>query len=400
MSNTNTNKLRPIYRFPNFKENWEVKTLGDIAVFFKGKGISKKDICINGKYECIRYGELYTHYSEIISTIMSKTNYKQQLVHSKTNDVIIPASGESKLDIATASCVLKEGVLLGSDLNIIRTTQQGPFLAYYMSGKGKTAIAKLAQGISVIHLYTSQLSRLKIPLPSIVEQQKIGNFLSTVNTKISNLKQQLKQWQQYKKNALQQVFNQQLRFKKANGQYYPKWKVKKLATVANITMGQSPPSSSYNYKNIGLPLIQGNADIVNKVSSPRKWTSKPNKTCEIGAILISVRAPVGTVAKSVHNACIGRGICAISSKNNVHKHYIHQVLIHAEPRWCAIEQGSTFTSISSNDIKTLKIPLPSFAEQQKIGNFLSRVDAKITNMQQRLTYTQILKKGLLQQLFV
>jgi len=149
-----THKLLPKLRFPHFEGEWEVKKLGEIATFSKGKGISKKDISVNGMYECIRYGELYTEYSEVITTIVSRTNNStNKSVYSQANDVIIPASGESRLDIATASCVVKENVLLGSDLNIIRTIHNGSFLAYYLNSKRKIDIAKLTQCISVIHLY-------------------------------------------------------------------------------------------------------------------------------------------------------------------------------------------------------------------------------------------------------
>ncbi|WP_162143072.1 restriction endonuclease subunit S, partial [Pedobacter glucosidilyticus] len=116
--------------------------MGEVAKFSKGKGISKSDITEDGMNDCIRYGELYTYYGEVIKEIKSKTNLqKSLLVLSEDNDVIIPASGESKIDIATASCVLKSGVALGSDLNIIKTDNDGVFLSYYLNSKKKMEIA-------------------------------------------------------------------------------------------------------------------------------------------------------------------------------------------------------------------------------------------------------------------
>jgi type I restriction enzyme S subunit len=111
----------PKLRFPEFSENWNKHNLGEIACFSKGKGISKAEITENGATECIRYGELYTTYGETINEVKSKTNINQKdLVLSEANDVIIPASGETQIDIATASCVLKSGIALGGDLNIIK----------------------------------------------------------------------------------------------------------------------------------------------------------------------------------------------------------------------------------------------------------------------------------------
>ena len=85
--------------------------------------------------------------------------------------MIIPASGETQIDIATASCVLKSGVALGGDLNIIKTKNNGVFLSYYLNSKKKLEIAKLSQGISVVHLYSSQLALLNLKLPEFEEQK-------------------------------------------------------------------------------------------------------------------------------------------------------------------------------------------------------------------------------------
>jgi type I restriction enzyme S subunit len=190
----------------NYPE-WEEKMLGEIATFLKGKGISKNDISINGKTDCIRYGELYTHYNEIIFDIISKTNIDiKNLVLSKENDVIIPASGEDRFDIATASCILKSDIAIGGDLNIIRTANNGIFLSYYLNSIKKMEIANLAQGVSVVHLYSSQLSTLKVDIPSITEQTKIANFLSKIDDKIKTVNEQIEESKEYKKGLLQRMY--------------------------------------------------------------------------------------------------------------------------------------------------------------------------------------------------
>jgi len=187
--------------------DWEVKKLGDVATFFKGKGISKSDIEETGLIECIRYGELYTHYGEWIKEIKSKTNIDiSELVLSKSNDVIIPASGETSLDIATASCILKNGIALGGDLNIIRTKLNGIFLSYYLNSNKKHEIASFSQGVSVVHLYSSQLKLLTLHIPTIEEQTKIANFLTEIDTKINQVEKQLAGTKQFKSGLLQQMF--------------------------------------------------------------------------------------------------------------------------------------------------------------------------------------------------
>ncbi len=187
--------------------DWEEKKLGEVAKFLKGKGISKADIVEEGTLECIRYGELYTVYGETILDVVSRTNTsKDELVLSQMDDVIIPASGETQIDIATASCVRKSNVALGGDLNIIRSANDGVFLAYYLNSALKFEIARLSQGISVVHLYSSQLKTLKLYIPIIEEQQKIATFLSGLDSKIEGVDNQITQTQTFKKGLLQQMF--------------------------------------------------------------------------------------------------------------------------------------------------------------------------------------------------
>src|SRR5690606_2482906 len=167
---------------------------------------SKSDIEENGITECIRYGELYTHYQEVITKIKSRTNVdKSALVLSEENDVIIPASGETTIDIATASCVLKSGIALGGDLNIIKTKQDGVFLSYYLNSKKKIEIANLAQGISVVHLYSSQLASLSLALPKLKEQKRISSFLASLDERIQTQNKIIEQLETLIKGSFQKL---------------------------------------------------------------------------------------------------------------------------------------------------------------------------------------------------
>jgi type I restriction enzyme S subunit len=273
------------------------------------------------------------------------------------------------------------------------------------------------------------LKSIKISFPTLPEQQKIASFLSAVDEKIQQLTRKKELLEQYKKGVMQQLFclhydssdsgdghdglsnqgNQknhsksqcrQLRFKDENGKAYPKWEEKRLGEVALVNMGQSPDSNSYNNQSIGMLLIQGNADISGRVTNPRQWTSEPTKKCEIGDLILTVRAPVGSISKSLHNACIGRGVCSVKNNKTSNIEYLYQFLLDYEGKWKRIEQGSTFTAISGDDIKSIKIRIPSLKEQQKIANFLSAIDTKIESVATQIEKTQTFKKGLLQQMFV
>jgi type I restriction enzyme S subunit len=191
-----------------------------------------------------------------------------------------------------------------------------------------------------------------------------------------------------------------LRFKKDDGSEYPAWEEKKLGDVATIVMGQSPKSSNYNMKKIGLPLIQGNADCENRKTQPKTFTSQITKECDIGDIIMSVRAPVGSISMSIHNACIGRGVCCIKHNNEKLQAFLYQILVYSERLWCSISQGSTFESVGSKDIYTFSLNMPkSIEEQEKIANLLSDVDDLILKTEDELDIHKKLKKSLMQHLF-
>jgi len=408
MNNNPTNKkLLPKLRFPEFEGDgeWEENLLEDLSEFLKGKGISKADINNSGTLFCIRYGELYTLYNEVIGSVYSKTNLNpDNLVLSRKNDVLIPSSGETKEDIATASCVLKDNVALGGDINVLRSNLNGIFLTYFLNGAKKNEISKLAQGISVIHLYISQLKKLKIQIPDLKEQQKIANCLSSLDETIEAANEKLNLLKEHKKGLLQQLFP-------AAGEKVPKlrfpefindgdWEEKKLKDIALIVMGVSPKSSMYNEDKVGLPLLQGNADIKNRISFPRIYTKQITKQCQKSDILFSVRAPVGNIAKSAHIACIGRGIAAIRSSKSNSQEFLYQFFISIENNWGKVSQGGTFDSINSNDLKSLSICLPQLIEeQQKIADCLTSIDNKIEAQANKIETLKLHKKGLMQQLF-
>lgn len=185
--------------------DWEKNKLGDIANFSKGKGISKNEISVTG-IECIRYGELYTIYKEEIVEVLSKTSLNEhELVFSDNNDILIPTSGETAIDIAKASCVMKSGVAIGGDTTIIKTKENGVFLSYYLNSQ-RNIIAGLAQGVSIVHLYSSELKRLELKIPIIEEQIKIANFLSNIGIKIKQITKEVEINKEFKKGLLQQMF--------------------------------------------------------------------------------------------------------------------------------------------------------------------------------------------------
>ncbi len=133
-----------------------------------------------------------------------------------------------------------------------------------------------------------------------------------------------------------------------------------------------------------------------RIATPQRYTSQPTKICEAGSIILSVRAPVGTVGKTFQKICLGRGVCGITSKNI---EFMYQYLLNNENSWRHIEQGGTFTAINSDDIKSFPIILPSLPEQKKIADFLSLIDQRIEKQRRLVESLKKYKRGLFLKLY-
>lgn len=209
MAKKGNSNVAPRLRFPEFRKSkvWETSTLGSIATILKGKGVAKSDIVLDGSLPCIRYGELYTRYGAVIDSVQSRTNAPiSDLFLSRKHDVLIPASGETKLDIATAACVLEDGIAIGSDLNVLRTSQNGVFLSYLLNSTKRKEIARVAQGDTVVHLYASQLREIGVPLPEAPEQQRIADCITSLDDVIAAQAQKVAALKAHKQALMQQLF--------------------------------------------------------------------------------------------------------------------------------------------------------------------------------------------------
>ena len=203
-------------RFDGFSDKWKEVRIDKLFDFKKGQELSKEKLEKNGIFECILYGELYTTYSEVISEIKSKTNIKEG-IKSKIDDILIPASTTtSAIDLAIASTIQKDNVLIGGDINILRKKTNninGEFISKYLTHIKKMEIAKYAQGITIIHLYSKDFKHLKIQLPSLPEQQKIAEVLSLADDEINLLKNELEELNLQKKALMQKLLTGEVRVK-------------------------------------------------------------------------------------------------------------------------------------------------------------------------------------------
>jgi len=182
-------------RIPGFCAKWEKSPLEDLANFYKGKFLPKSNISDSGKFKCIHYGELFTHYKEKIKHIRYKTNQPQNISFlSKSNDVLMPTSDVTPNGLAKASCVLEDNLILGGDILVIRIKEQsklnGVFLSYFIR-LHKDEIMKRISGTTVYHLYASDIKNLLIDFPEIEEQNSIVSILEDMSEEIEIIEHRL-----------------------------------------------------------------------------------------------------------------------------------------------------------------------------------------------------------------
>ena len=196
-------------RFPGFIRELKTIKIKEIAEVIKGKGLSKSKLSQSGQYECILYGELFTTYDEIIDEVYSSTDTYQGEI-SEYGDVLIPGSTTTVgIDLCTASALLKEGILLGGDINIIRSKSSNKyspeFLAYYISYLKKFEIEKAAQGITIIHLYGSEIEEINIAVPPLNEQIEIVNVIKDIDKEINYLEEKVNKMLLIKQGMMQEL---------------------------------------------------------------------------------------------------------------------------------------------------------------------------------------------------
>jgi len=194
-------------RLPGFEGEWEVKRLGDEAIFLKGKGLPKTALDLHGTEPCVHYGELFTQYSEEINSTLSRTSNSPDHFRSIANDVLMPTSDVTPRGLAKASCVMQDRVVLGGDILVIRTNPErvnGVFLSYVIRSEAAQVLS-LVTGTTVFHLYGSDMKKFVFSIPPLEEQIAIVNVLSDSGAEIDALEQR-----RSKTAALKQAMMQEL----------------------------------------------------------------------------------------------------------------------------------------------------------------------------------------------
>ncbi len=391
-------EMRPGYKQTEvgvIPKDWEFVPIGKAGQVLGGRQRSPHALGDSTKY--LRVANVFDGFIDATDILeMPFTRDERERFTLRSGDILLN-EGQS-LDLVGRSAVYRGAppdccfqntlIRFRADSKTDAAFAQAVFQDYLRRG----IFASIAlQTTSIAHLGATRFAALGMPLPSLEEQRAIAAALSDVDALLAKLDALIAKKRDLKQAAMQQLLTGQARLPGFSGE----WDVRRLGDVAEIVMGQSPSSSNYNAKGLGLPLIQGNADIANRKTIRRISTSEITKRGKCGDILMSVRAPVGEISRAVFDACLGRGVCAIRYQNDFMYHY----LISQEPSWARLSKGSTFDSVNSADVKALEFSMPNdAAEQTAIATVLSDMDAEITALETRRDKTRALKQGMMQEL--
>ncbi|TLS94268.1 restriction endonuclease subunit S [Aliarcobacter thereius] len=400
----------PKLRFKEFSGEWEEKKFEDIFSFSIGKNIKQNEASPDYETPCVRYGELYHMYNEVILKVINKTNLdKSELLFSDGDEILMPSAGEDPLDIGLASALTLKNVAIGRTINILKPLKQNIysqiFVSYYINSKLRKKISTLAKGSSISNVYNSDLKQLKAKLPTLEEQEKIAIFLNSVDEKIEKLTKKDELLQQYKKSIMQKIFSQEIIFKDDKGKEFPEWEIISLKSI--FKERKQMVTKSKNYEHISL-TVEGvvakteryERDFLVSDDSIKKYkVTKLNDICYNPANL-----KFGVIARNKYKDGIFSPIYVTFEVINANISFIEYLVtrrdfINSVRKY---EEGTVYErqAVKAEDFLRFSIKLPQIEEQNKIANFLSSIDDKIEENQKILKKSKEFKKSLLQQMFV
>lgn len=396
----------PTLRFPEFVHSWYKHSLGDISTFYKGKGLSKSSIITNGKFSCIHYGELFTEYTEVIRKIKSKTNERDGFL-SKENDVLMPMSDVTPNGLAKASCIKINDVLLGGDILIIRTNKSniyGEFLSRYLRFK-KRDILRIVSGITVFHLSLNSLSKLLLFIPTLPEQKRVADCLSSLDELIEATTKKVGMLKEHKKGLMQRLFPVEgknvpdLRFPEF--QRTQVWEDAILGTVADYENGKAHENEideDGDFIVVNSKFISTDGEVIKRTNTPYCLADKED------ILMVLSDVPNGrAIAKCFFvdesgKYTVNQRICRLRSKSINSKFLFY--LINRNPYFLSFDDGVKQTNLKKSEVLECPLMIPSSPiEQQKIADLLSSIDDLIIATEQRIKSLEKHKKGLMQQLF-
>ena len=383
-------------------KDWEEYVFEDLFVFSTGKNIKQDEASTKFDIPCVRYGELYHMYNEVITTVINRTNLDAlELLFSNGDEILLPSAGEDPLDIGSASALTLKHIAIGRTINILRPKGKDiyyqNFVAYYINHQLKRKIASLAKGSSISNVYNSDLKKLRIALPKVKEQTKIAEILTAWDKAIEQQKLLIQEKEQLKKGLMQKLLSGEKRF---DG-FDDEWEKTKLGKYIKEI-------SQKNNKNIDLVLSVTNKhgfitqkdyfakEVASKDTSNYKIVERYNfaynpSRINVGSIALLEKFEIGILSPMyVIFECL----------DGLNRYYLDYWLKSHDFNGNLYKylSGSVRDSLAFKDMSLMKIKLPSIVEQNRIVETLKCVDDEIILLNKELEELKLQKKGLMQNL--
>ena len=379
--------------------DWEEKKLSEM---FK-KGIEKNRLDLPPLTIVQGYGTIRRDESERRITYDEKglKNYKAV----QKNDFIVHLrSFEGGLEIANQDGIVSPAYHVYRGNDEVHPPFYYPYFRSSSFIKGKLAIC--VTGVrDGKNIEMRSFDELLIPHPCFSEQQKIADFLSTIDTVIEKQKETVSAWEERKKGVMQKLFSQEVRFKADDGSQFPEWEEKKLGDICKTFSGGTPKSGKARYYENGTISFIRSGEIHDDKTELRITKDGLNessaKMVDIGDILYALYgATSGEVDISKIKGAINQAILCIRPLNDFHRKFIVEILRHNKETILRTYLQGGQGNLSAQIIQSLVFDFPCLAEQQKIADCLSSLDEVIEKQKATLAAWEELKKGLLQQMFV
>ncbi|MHB2586508.1 restriction endonuclease subunit S [Klebsiella pneumoniae] len=281
---------------------------------------------------------------------------------------------------------------------------------YFLTKKGKYLLEFASPGGAGRNKTLGQknFDELVVTIPDVTEQTKIADFLSSVDEKITLLKNQYDLLCQYKKGMMQKIFSQKVRFKDESGEEFPEWQIMKLGEIAQIKRGASPrpitdPIWFDSLSNIGWVRISDVTKSNKYLLKTEQYVSdkgvKKSRLVNSEKIIMSICATIGKPICTTFDVCIHDGFVVFESLST-NTDFLYYYLSFIEDNWQRYGQPGTQVNLNVDIVSNESINIPSLSEQIKISQFLANIDNKLTSKKAELDKLKTWKQGLLQQMFV
>ncbi len=389
-------------------EGWPLKALGSIGEFLKGKGIMNDDKVDSG-VPCITYGEIYTTYDFVVKQFKSfiKREIAEQSQSIRLNDLLFAGSGETPDEIGKCVAYVESSIAYaGGDVIIFRQNKESSlYLAYLINSDIiKRHRRKLGQGHSVVHIYSSSLKTLRIPIPPVSEQKKIAEILFTWDSAIEQTRKLIDAKKRLKKGLMQQLLTGRLRFPQfghpaKNGELPEEWKRVKSNTIFRNKSKKNNADAPVLSVTQDKGVVE--RDLMNRKINMSYSNTSSYKLVEPGDFVISLRSfqggleysnLYGVVSPAYHVLATNIKIC-----HSYFKHYFksYEFIGRLSVAVIGIRDGK---QISFEDFAYMKLPVPSIKEQEIIAELLDRCSEEIKLLNKKQSTLETQKHGLMQKL--